>query len=1059
MHLRLDRVLLAAILVGLSACGGDSPTAPSSEPTAAPTALALPLPTVRISEFHYDNASTDVGEAIEVSFPSGTDISAYSLVLYNGGTTAAAAAAAVVYGTRTLAAGTGLTITACTNNSRSVAVLTYPANGIQNGNPDGIALVDPSGAVVEFLSYGGILTAASGPAAGRSSEDVLVTEPSTAPVGSSLQRNGSDIWTYSAGANTFGACNDADEGPPAAPVASLTVAPATAIIAIGATQALTATALDAAGAVIAAPGLTWSSSAVAIATVSATGVVSGVAAGEAIITATAPSGVSASSTITVSAAPPPPPPSDLPAVRFSLLHYDNAGTDVNEALEVAGPAGTDLAGWSIVLYNGNGGASYNTTPLTGVLANLADGRGTRLVCYPTDGLQNGSPDGFALVNAAGVVVEFLSYEGAFTATNGPASGLTSTDIVATQVNAPIGTSLQRSAANVWASAASSYTCPSSISFTGRTAFDAPLPVGFEDQIFATLRNAAGTTIATTFTWASDTPEIATVDANGVFRALAAGTAILRATATDGTTGTVSLPTRVGVPSATASYEGNAEFGEPTDGDPSDDFLIRRREFTSSFNRIKNTPNWVSYNLEVTHFGAEDRCDCFTYDPQLPTSFFRYTTNDYTGSSAIAGFGIDRGHLARSFDRTSSSADNAASFYFTNIIPQTADQNQGPWAVLETVLGDRARFDNREVYIVTGVAGNAGTLKNEGRIVIPAFTWKVAVILPRNARLADVQRASDLELVSVVMPNVPGIRNVDWNSYRVTVDSVEALSGYDLLALLPDQIERAVESGTSAPVAALDGPYTGLEGGTIALSGATSSDADNDALTFAWDFGDGTTATGATTSHAYTQDGAFTVTLTVTDARGLTDVATSTATIANVAPSVNAVAGATLLPGEHYATTGSFSDPGTDLWSAMADYGDGSAARTVPVTGRTFALSNVYRTPGTFTVTVRVSDDDASGSATASVKVLTLAAGTQQAIDLVTMLAKDRDLRVPGAVAIGATLSVARNSFDRGQRLIGLQLIRTAAAQVDILVRTGRLGATEAQPLRALLQRLIVSAQG
>ena len=84
-----------------------------------------------------------------------------------------------------------------------------------------------------------------------------------------------------------------------------------------------------------------------------------------------------------------------------------------------------------------------------------------------------------------------------------------------------------------------------------------------------------------------------------------------------------------------------------------------------------------------------------------------------------GYGIDRGHLARSFDRTSASLDNAFTFYFTNIVPQAADLNQGPWAIMENDLGDLARLQNKEVYIIAGVAGNKGTVKNEGKIVIPA----------------------------------------------------------------------------------------------------------------------------------------------------------------------------------------------------------------------------------------------------------------------------------------------------------------------------------------------------
>jgi endonuclease G len=203
---------------------------------------------------------------------------------------------------------------------------------------------------------------------------------------------------------------------------------------------------------------------------------------------------------------------------------------------------------------------------------------------------------------------------------------------------------------------------------------------------------------------------------------------------------------------------------------------------------------VSYNLEATHFGPEDRCDCFTFDPALPAAFRRYTTADYTGAGDFHGFGIDRGHLARSFDRTSGSLDNAFTFYFTNIIPQAADNNQGPWAAMENYLGDLAQNQNREVYIIAGVAGSKGTVKDEGKITIPTHVWKVAVVMPHNRGLANVG-ADDyraIEVVAAVMPNVSGIRNVNWESYRVTIDSVEALSGYDVLALLPDRVEIAVE---------------------------------------------------------------------------------------------------------------------------------------------------------------------------------------------------------------------------------------------------------------------------
>ena len=94
-------------------------------------------------------------------------------------------------------------------------------------------------------------------------------------------------------------------------------------------------------------------------------------------------------------------------VFINEIHYDNASTDSGESIEIAGPAGTDLTGWSVVLYNGSGGAVYSTTALSGVIPNQQGGYGTVVITYPSNGIQNGSPDGIALVNG-GMLVQFLS---------------------------------------------------------------------------------------------------------------------------------------------------------------------------------------------------------------------------------------------------------------------------------------------------------------------------------------------------------------------------------------------------------------------------------------------------------------------------------------------------------------------------------------------------------------------------------------------------------------------------------------------------------------------------
>jgi hypothetical protein len=115
------------------------------------------------------------------------------------------------------------------------------------------------------------------------------------------------------------------------------------------------------------------------------------------------------------------------APSINEFHYDNAGTDANEFVEIFLPTGIAPTEVELVLYNGSGGVIYDTLPGSTFTAGDAVSGGTLFwLALPVDALQNG-PDGMALV-VNGVVVQFISYEGSFAATAGPANGMTSTDV-------------------------------------------------------------------------------------------------------------------------------------------------------------------------------------------------------------------------------------------------------------------------------------------------------------------------------------------------------------------------------------------------------------------------------------------------------------------------------------------------------------------------------------------------------------------------------------------------------------------------------------------------------
>ncbi|MDT5158744.1 MAG: endonuclease mitochondrial [Acidobacteriota bacterium] len=249
--------------------------------------------------------------------------------------------------------------------------------------------------------------------------------------------------------------------------------------------------------------------------------------------------------------------------------------------------------------------------------------------------------------------------------------------------------------------------------------------------------------------------------------------------------------------APASASEHLTMGNPsnavTDVNQPTNYLLDKPQYAVSYHRDRGIPNWVSWHLDPTWLGSAARQNDFRADTTLPAGWYQVQNTDYTGS------GFDRGHHCPSADRTNTVASNSATFLMTNMMPQAPDNNQGPWEQLESYSRTLVSQGN-ELYIIAGGTGTGGTGSNGGttntvaggHVTVPNVTWKVIIVLPQGTD--DVNRVTaSTRTIAIIMPNTQGIRNNTWQQYRVSVDQVEALTGFDFFSNVPVGIQASIES--------------------------------------------------------------------------------------------------------------------------------------------------------------------------------------------------------------------------------------------------------------------------
>lgn len=229
------------------------------------------------------------------------------------------------------------------------------------------------------------------------------------------------------------------------------------------------------------------------------------------------------------------------------------------------------------------------------------------------------------------------------------------------------------------------------------------------------------------------------------------------------------------------------LGNPSNATPNgsnaDNYLMVNTAYALSYNNSRGTANWVAWRIAESDFGTADRQNNFRPDVNLPKNFTRVTPTDYAGS------GFDRGHLCPSADRSNSPEANSQTFLMTNMIPQTGDLNRNVWERFETYSRDLVKKGKVDLYVVAGVYGVKGKLKN--KVSVPTNCWKIIVALPQGADFSAINE--NTHVIAVDMPNVAGIGNIDWRKFRTTVRAVEQKTGYNFLSNLPQNLQDALEN--------------------------------------------------------------------------------------------------------------------------------------------------------------------------------------------------------------------------------------------------------------------------
>lgn len=209
-----------------------------------------------------------------------------------------------------------------------------------------------------------------------------------------------------------------------------------------------------------------------------------------------------------------------------------------------------------------------------------------------------------------------------------------------------------------------------------------------------------------------------------------------------------------------------------------DYVLDRESFALGFSIKHRQAVWVQYRLtkaEVITQTAK-RSNRFYKDSDLPESAI---PEDYIRS------GYDRGHLAPAADMSYSVKAMNDSFSMANISPQLPGFNRGVWKRLEERVRAFA-IAEEEIYVVTGVIFS----EKEP----PKWIGKNKVSVPKAYFKVIFDATPPCKMIAFIFLNEHC--NAELQSFVVTVDQVEEITGFDFFSALPDEEEAKMEAQIS-----------------------------------------------------------------------------------------------------------------------------------------------------------------------------------------------------------------------------------------------------------------------